>query len=192
MLPALPEKKMVFKGLVTNKEDMNKLMLTPLIYYPLQGGSALITFEKAEGKSEMGAATARCPGRAASGPTLDPLPGRGLGALPPLLALCGVMPPPQNVSCPVSCPTARLEQAVDPLCWGLSLLAVAQGIIEAKEHMVELSCGEELEEIDRCRVRVQAGPVDILLPSSLEVGLEGWLLPELQRTTELFWVERDP
>ncbi|XP_035759653.1 interferon-induced 35 kDa protein isoform X2 [Egretta garzetta] len=96
MLPALPEKKMVFKGLVTNKEDMNKLMLTPLIYYPLQGGSALITFEKAE---------------------------------------------------------------------------VAQGIIEAKEHMVELSCGEELEEIDRCRVRVQAGPVDILLPSSLEIGM---------------------
>ncbi|XP_055553331.1 interferon-induced 35 kDa protein isoform X1 [Falco cherrug] len=96
MLPALPEKKMVFKGLETNKEDMNKLVLTPLIHYPLPGGSALITFEKAE---------------------------------------------------------------------------VAQRIIEAKEHMVELSSGEELEELDRCRVRVQAAPVDVLLPSALEIGL---------------------
>ncbi|KAM9254912.1 interferon-induced 35 kDa protein [Cariama cristata] len=96
MLPALPEKKMVFKGLVTNKEDMNKLMLTPLIHYPLLGGSALITFEKTE---------------------------------------------------------------------------VAQRIIEQKEHMVELSYGEELEEIDRCRMRVQAAPVDILLPSALEIRL---------------------
>ncbi|GAB0199143.1 interferon-induced 35 kDa protein [Grus japonensis] len=96
MLPALPEKKMVFKGLVTTKEDRNKLMLTPLIRYPLLGGSALITFEKAE---------------------------------------------------------------------------VAQRIIEAKEHMVELSCGEEMEELDRCRMRVQAAPVDILLPSDLEIRL---------------------
>ncbi|XP_010166095.1 interferon-induced 35 kDa protein, partial [Antrostomus carolinensis] len=96
MLPALPERKMVFKGLVTNKEDMNKLMLTPLIHYPLPGGSALITFEKAE---------------------------------------------------------------------------VAQRIIEVKEHVVELSCGDELEEIDRCQMRVQAAPVDILLPSALEIGL---------------------
>ncbi|XP_076212704.1 interferon-induced 35 kDa protein isoform X2 [Aptenodytes patagonicus] len=96
MLPALPEKKMVFKGLVTNKEDTNKLMLTPLIRYPLLGGSALITFEKAE---------------------------------------------------------------------------VAQRIIEVKEHVVELSYGEELEELDRCRVRVQAAPVDILLPSALEMRL---------------------
>ncbi|NXE07694.1 IN35 protein, partial [Lophotis ruficrista] len=93
---ALPEKKMVFKGLVTNKEDMNKLVLTPLIHYPLLGGSALITFEKAE---------------------------------------------------------------------------VAQRIIEVQEHVVELSNGEELEELDRCRVRVQAAPVDILLPSALEIGL---------------------
>ncbi|NXH73324.1 IN35 protein, partial [Hydrobates tethys] len=90
------EKKMVFKGLVANKEDVNKLMLTPLIRYPLPGGSALITFEKAE---------------------------------------------------------------------------VAQRIIAVKEHMVELSYGEELEELDRCRVRVQAAPVDILLPSVLEIGL---------------------
>ncbi|XP_009976067.1 PREDICTED: interferon-induced 35 kDa protein, partial [Tauraco erythrolophus] len=96
MLPTLPEKKMVFKGLVTNKEDMNKLMLTPLIRYPLLGGSALITFEKEE---------------------------------------------------------------------------VAQRILEMKEHMVELSCGEELEALDRCRVRVWAAPVDILLPSSLEIHL---------------------
>ncbi|XP_008934219.1 PREDICTED: interferon-induced 35 kDa protein, partial [Merops nubicus] len=96
MLSALPEKKMVFKGLVTNKEDTNKLMLTPLIRYPLLGGSALITFEKAE---------------------------------------------------------------------------VAQMIIEMKEHMVDLSYGEELEELDRCRVRVQAAPVDIPLPSALEIGV---------------------
>ncbi|NWW93504.1 IN35 protein, partial [Rhynochetos jubatus] len=93
---ALPERKMVFKGLVTNKEDMKKLILTPLIHYPVMGGSALITFEKAE---------------------------------------------------------------------------VAQRIIEMKEHVVELSCGEDLEELDRCRVRVQAAPVDVLLPSALEIGL---------------------
>ncbi|XP_014814545.1 PREDICTED: interferon-induced 35 kDa protein [Calidris pugnax] len=96
MLPALPEKKMVFKGLVTNKGDMNKLVLTPLIRYPLLGGSALVTFEKAE---------------------------------------------------------------------------VAQGIVEAKEHTVQLSFGEELEELERCRVRVQAAPVDLLLPSDLEISL---------------------
>ncbi|KAM9215001.1 interferon-induced 35 kDa protein isoform 2-T2 [Leptosomus discolor] len=96
MLSALPEKKMAFKGFVTNKEDMNKLMLAPLIHYPLPGGSALITFEKAE---------------------------------------------------------------------------VAQRIIEMKEHVVELSYGEELEEADRCRARVQAAPVDILLPSALEIRL---------------------
>ncbi|NXC46108.1 IN35 protein, partial [Penelope pileata] len=96
MLPALPERKLVFKGLMTDKEDTNKLMLAPLIRYPLLGGSALITFEKAE---------------------------------------------------------------------------VAQRVIEVKEHTVELSNGEDLEELDRCRVRVQAGPVDVLLPSDLEIGL---------------------
>ncbi|NXB05707.1 IN35 protein, partial [Cnemophilus loriae] len=90
----LPEKKMIFKGLTVNKEDMNKLMLTPLIRYPLLGGSALITFEEAD---------------------------------------------------------------------------VAQRIIEMREHTVELSCGE-LEELDQCRVRVRAVPVEILLPSALEVG----------------------
>ncbi|NXP17044.1 IN35 protein, partial [Scytalopus superciliaris] len=93
---ALPEKKMMFKGLVANKEDMNKLMLTPRIQYPLPGGSALITFEKAE---------------------------------------------------------------------------VAQRIIEMKEHVVELSCGDELEELNQCRVRVQAAPMEILLPSALEIRL---------------------
>uniref|UniRef100_A0A8C5TNS2 Interferon induced protein 35 n=1 Tax=Malurus cyaneus samueli TaxID=2593467 RepID=A0A8C5TNS2_9PASS len=96
MLSALPEKKMIFKGHVANKEDMNKLMLTPLIHYPLPGGSALVTFEEAE---------------------------------------------------------------------------VAQRIIEMREHMVELNCGEELEELDWCRVRVQAVPVEILLPSALEIRL---------------------
>ncbi|NWI04710.1 IN35 protein, partial [Tichodroma muraria] len=92
---ALPAKKMVFKGLTVNKEDMNKLVLTPLIHYPLPGGSALITFEEAK---------------------------------------------------------------------------VAQRIIEMREHTVELSCGE-LEELDQCRVRVQAVPVEMLLPSALEIRL---------------------
>nr|XP_009687872.1 PREDICTED: uncharacterized protein LOC104153618 [Struthio camelus australis] len=44
LLPSLPERKMVFKGQVTDKEDTNTLMLTPLIHYPLPGGSGLITF----------------------------------------------------------------------------------------------------------------------------------------------------
>ncbi|NXY51804.1 IN35 protein, partial [Ceuthmochares aereus] len=93
---ALPEKKMVFKGLVTNEDDVDKLVLTPLIRYPLLGGSALVTFEKEE---------------------------------------------------------------------------VAQRIVELKEHTVELSYGLELEELERCRMRVQAVPVDLLLPSFLEIGL---------------------
>ncbi|NWV31945.1 IN35 protein, partial [Grantiella picta] len=93
---ALPEKNMIFKGLVVNKEDMNKLMLTPQIYYPLPGGSALITFEEA---------------------------------------------------------------------------SVAQRIIEMREHVVDLSCGEELEELDWCRMRVQAMPVEIMVPSALEMRL---------------------
>uniref|UniRef100_A0A8C9LBJ7 Interferon induced protein 35 n=1 Tax=Pavo cristatus TaxID=9049 RepID=A0A8C9LBJ7_PAVCR len=96
MLHALPERKVVFKGLTTDKEDTNKLVLTPLIRYPLSGGSALITFEKAE---------------------------------------------------------------------------VAQRVIEMKEHVVELSHGEDPEDLDRCQVQVQAGPVDVLLPSALEIGL---------------------
>ncbi|XP_063260020.1 interferon-induced 35 kDa protein [Prinia subflava] len=92
MLLTLPEKKMIFKGRTANKEDMNNLMLTPLIRYPLPGGSALITFEEAK---------------------------------------------------------------------------VAQRITEMREHTVQLSC----EELDQCRVRVQAVPVDILLPSALEIRL---------------------
>lgn len=72
----------------------------------------------------------------------------------------------------MSCPVKRWEWAVTPLCWGLSLLTVAQRIIEMREHTVELSCGE-LEELDQCRVRVQAVPMDILLPSALEVGPVG-------------------
>ncbi|POI35338.1 hypothetical protein CIB84_000912 [Bambusicola thoracicus] len=96
MLHTLPERKVVFKGLTTDKENTNKLVLTPLVRYPLSGGSALITFEKAE---------------------------------------------------------------------------VAQRVIEMKEHVVELSHGEDPEDLDRCQVRVKAGPVDILLPSALEIGL---------------------
>ncbi|NXM80079.1 IN35 protein, partial [Oenanthe oenanthe] len=92
---SLPEKKVIFKGLTVNKENMNKLMLTPLIRYPLPGGSALITFEEAK---------------------------------------------------------------------------VAQRIIEMREHTVELSCGE-LEELEQCRVRVQAVPMEIPLPSALEIRL---------------------
>lgn len=61
MLHALPERKVVFKGLTTDKEDVNKLVLTPLIRYPLSGGSALITFEKAEGKSEKSTAMGKHP-----------------------------------------------------------------------------------------------------------------------------------
>ncbi|XP_056368040.1 interferon-induced 35 kDa protein [Oenanthe melanoleuca] len=95
MLSSLPEKKVIFKGLTVNKENMNKLMLTPLIRYPLPGGSALITFEEAK---------------------------------------------------------------------------VAQRIIEMREHTVELSCGE-LEELEQCRVRVQAVPMEIPLPSALEIRL---------------------
>ncbi|XP_025927095.1 interferon-induced 35 kDa protein isoform X3 [Apteryx rowi] len=76
LLPSLPERKMVFKGQVTDKEDVSTLTLTPLIHYPLPGGSALITFEKPE---------------------------------------------------------------------------VAQRIMELKEHVVELSHGEEL---DKCRVQI--------------------------------------
>ncbi|XP_014740910.1 PREDICTED: interferon-induced 35 kDa protein [Sturnus vulgaris] len=95
MLSSLPEKKVIFKGLIVNKEDMNKLMLSPLIHYPVPGGSALITFEEAK---------------------------------------------------------------------------VAQRIIEMREHVVELSCGD-LDELDQCRVRVQAVPVEILLPSALQIRL---------------------
>lgn len=61
MMPTLPEKKMIFKGLTVNKEDMSNLILTPQIHYPLPGGSALITFEEAKGKCEKSTAPARCP-----------------------------------------------------------------------------------------------------------------------------------
>lgn len=50
---------------------------------------------------------------------------------------------------------------------------MAQRVIEVKEHTVELSNGESLEEPDRCRMRVQASPVDVLLPSALEVHPQG-------------------
>ncbi|XP_062451547.1 interferon-induced 35 kDa protein isoform X2 [Rhea pennata] len=99
LLPSLPERKMVFKGQVMDKEDVSTLTLVPKICYPLPGGSALITFEKPE---------------------------------------------------------------------------VAQRIMELKEHVVELSHGEEP---DRCRMRVQAEPVELLLPSSLEILVSG--LPSL-------------
>lgn len=61
VLPSLLERKMVFKGHMT-REDTNSLAMTLLIQYPLPGGSALITFENPEGKSESSiAAPARQP-----------------------------------------------------------------------------------------------------------------------------------
>lgn len=45
-----------------------------------------------------------------------------------------------------------------------------------REHMVELSCGGP-DELDQYRVQVLAVPVDILLPSALEVGPVCPLLP---------------
>lgn len=166
LLPTLPEKKMAFKGLVTNKDE-NKLILTPLVHYALPGGSALITFEKAEGKSEKSPTTAERCGYSTLEPALLPFPGPGFGTLSPLPALWGFCPHPTVLS---HIPAyGALGAGINPLCRGLSLLAVAQRIIEAKEHTVDLSCGEELKELDQCRVRVQAAPVDVLLPSALEV-----------------------
>lgn len=106
MLPALPEKNMVFKGLVTNKEDMNKLMLTPRIHYPLPGGSGLITFEKEEGKSEKSTAAAMCPGR--SGPSLRSPLGQGL-ELCPLRCCAGLRPVPKALA--ALCPVPRCAQS---------------------------------------------------------------------------------
>ncbi|XP_005059734.1 PREDICTED: interferon-induced 35 kDa protein [Ficedula albicollis] len=62
-----------------------------------------------------------------------------------------------------------------PLLGGSALITfeeekVAQRIIEMREHMVELSCGE-LEELEQCSVRVQAVPMEIPLPSALEIRL---------------------
>uniref|UniRef100_A0A8C3MFP9 NID domain-containing protein n=1 Tax=Geospiza parvula TaxID=87175 RepID=A0A8C3MFP9_GEOPR len=76
-------------------------------------------------------------------PALCPLPVPEFGA-PPLPAMCGAVPPPQHLCCAVSCPGKHW--AVTPLCWGLSLPAVAQRIIEKGEHTVELNCGQ-LEEL---------------------------------------------
>ncbi|KAM8795368.1 interferon-induced 35 kDa protein [Eudromia elegans] len=45
---------------------------------------------------------------------------------------------------------------------------VAQRIVEMKEHVVELSHGEEPE---RCRVRVRAEPVELLLPAALQLSV---------------------
>lgn len=86
---------MVFKGLVTNKEDMNKLLLTPLIRYPLLGGSALITFEKAEGKSEKSTAAAGCPGKWTLGPALHPSPHQGSQLCPLCRRCAGLCPLPK-------------------------------------------------------------------------------------------------
>lgn len=94
MLPALPEKKMVFKGLVTTKEDRNKLMLTPLIRYPLLGGSALITFEKAEGKSQKSTATAWLIGFGAC-PTSPPW-ARARSSVPSAGIVQGYAPSPER------------------------------------------------------------------------------------------------
>ncbi|XP_010218504.1 PREDICTED: interferon-induced 35 kDa protein [Tinamus guttatus] len=60
-----------------------------------------------------------------------------------------------------------------PLLGGSALITfeqseVAQRIVAMKEHVVELSHSEEP---DRCRMHVRAEPVELLLPSALEVGL---------------------
>lgn len=101
MQSALPEKKMIFMGLTVNKEDMNNLMLTPQIHYPLPGGSALITFEEAKGKCEKSTAPARCP-RSFCGLPCVPSLYQGL-VLPlslPCVGLC-LLPNTFSVLCPV-------------------------------------------------------------------------------------------
>lgn len=93
---------MVFKGLTVNKEDMNKLMLTPLIHYPMPGGSALITFEEAKGKCEKSTAPARCPARSFWGLSCVPSLGQSL-VLSLYLPCVGLCPLPEAfaVPCPV-------------------------------------------------------------------------------------------
>ncbi|NWX88686.1 IN35 protein, partial [Nothoprocta pentlandii] len=60
-----------------------------------------------------------------------------------------------------------------PLLGGSALVTfeqseVAQRIVAMKEHVVELSHGEEP---DQCRMRVRAEPVELLLPSALQLNL---------------------
>ncbi|TFK10755.1 cyclin-dependent kinase 4 inhibitor C [Platysternon megacephalum] len=47
-LPSLPDRKMLFKGHVTEAEDVNALVVAPRIQRALPGGSALLTFEEPE------------------------------------------------------------------------------------------------------------------------------------------------
>uniref|UniRef100_A0A8C3SRQ1 Uncharacterized protein n=1 Tax=Chelydra serpentina TaxID=8475 RepID=A0A8C3SRQ1_CHESE len=49
--PSLPDRKMLFKGHVTEAEDVNALVVAPRIQRALPGGSALLTFEEPEGRS---------------------------------------------------------------------------------------------------------------------------------------------
>lgn len=90
---------MIFKGLTANKEDMNKLILTPLIHSPLPGGSALITFEEAEGKCDKSTALARCP--------------RSFWGLPCVPSLCQSLALPLSLPCVGLCP---LPSAFPVLC----------------------------------------------------------------------------
>ncbi|XP_053870054.1 interferon-induced 35 kDa protein isoform X1 [Malaclemys terrapin pileata] len=91
--PSLPDRKMLFKGHVTEAEDVNALVVAPRIQRALPGGSALLTFEEPE---------------------------------------------------------------------------VAQRILEMKWHEVKLDESAACEG----RVRVQAEPVELLLPSALEIELK--------------------
>uniref|UniRef100_A0A452H6J6 NID domain-containing protein n=1 Tax=Gopherus agassizii TaxID=38772 RepID=A0A452H6J6_9SAUR len=91
--PCLPDREMLFKGHVTEAEDVNALVVAPRIQRALPGGSALLTFEEPE---------------------------------------------------------------------------VAQRILEMKQHEVKLDESAGCEG----RVRVQAEPVELLLPSALEIELK--------------------
>ncbi|EMP40531.1 60S ribosomal protein L27 [Chelonia mydas] len=91
--PSLPDRKMLFKGHVTEAEDVNALVVAPRVQRALPGGSALLTFEEPE---------------------------------------------------------------------------VAQRILEMKWHEVKLDESAGCEG----RLRVQAEPVELLLPSALEIEMK--------------------
>ncbi|XP_038241248.2 interferon-induced 35 kDa protein isoform X2 [Dermochelys coriacea] len=91
--PSLPDRKMLFKGHVTEAKDVNALVVAPRIQRALPGGSALLTFEEPE---------------------------------------------------------------------------VAQRILEMKWHEVKLDESAGCEG----RLRVQAEPVELLLPSALEIEMK--------------------
>lgn len=98
----------MFKGLAADKEDMNKLVLTPLIRCPLTGGSALITFEKAEGKSERAllweSVRVIWACQASLAAVLQPQHSQALLVLAKP-SLCKAVPLSQSFRSPMPCPT---------------------------------------------------------------------------------------